>query len=146
TIWLAWMRDNNHTGSTFSAPALVAARLVGGTWSAPETLVAGLPLIDSQSPRVEFSILAVSADSAWITWAAPADQDPFSLDRDLYYAVHSAGGWSSPALLSQLGLAETHPVLVRTSRGGPAVLFTFLNALAALNGSRWDGGSWVSTP
>src|SRR5439155_20111284 len=34
TVWLAWLRDNNGTGAPFAGPALLAARLWNGTWSA----------------------------------------------------------------------------------------------------------------
>jgi len=144
TIWLAWMRGANAGGSTYSNLSLLAARLVGGTWSAPETVAVGLPIVDALAPPVDFSILGVSADSAWITWAEPPDHDPFSTDRDLLYAVRSAPGWSAPGTLSAMGLSESHPVLVRTTSGAPAALFTFSNAVSALDGTRWDGTAWVS--
>jgi len=146
TVWIAWLRDNNGAGGPFAGPALLAARFLNGTWSAPETVAVGLPIEDVAAPRVEFSILGTGPDSAWVAWAASADHDPLSSDRDLYYSVRSAAGWSPAGIISNSGLAETHPVLVRTTDGSPAALFTSLNAISALNGARWNGSAWVALP
>ncbi len=146
TVWVAWLRGSTVGGGTYSNLALLAARFVGGTWSLPETVAVGLPILDGQAPTLDFSILGVSADSAWVTWAEPPDGDPFSTVRDLLYSVRSAGGWSPAGTLSNLGLSESHPVLVRTTTGAPAALFTFSNAIGALNGARWDGSAWVAGP
>ena len=146
TVWLAWLRDDNEAGGSFAGPSLLAARLANGTWSAPETVMVSLPLTDPLSPKVEFSILGAGRDSAWVAWAQPPDLDPMSTDRDLYYSVRSAAGWSPPEIISNTGLTETHPVLVRTTDGSPAALFTSLNSPSTLNGARWNGSAWAALP
>lgn len=148
TVWVAWLRDNNRQGSGtgFRGPALLAARLVGGTWSLPETVAVEVPLVNDKAPEVDFSMLAVSQDEAWLTWGVAPDGDPFSLDRDLVYAVHSVAGWSIAQPLSSNGLAETHPVLVGTSAGSPVAFFTFKNAPSLMQAVRWTGlGGWSPT-
>ncbi|MEP7027444.1 MAG: FlgD immunoglobulin-like domain containing protein [Candidatus Eisenbacteria bacterium] len=148
TVWLAWLRDNNRLGGgAFRGPSLLASRLVAGTWSAPETVAVEVPLLDEAAPEVEFSILAVSRDQAWLAWGIAPDGDPFSLDRDLVYSVHSAAGWSLTQPLWSGGLAETRPVLVETTDGSPAVFFTFKNAPSLMQALRWTGvGGWSSLP
>jgi hypothetical protein len=146
TVWIAWLRDNNDVGRPFVGNALLAARFVNGTWSAPETVMVGLPVVDPQTPRVGFSILAAGADSAWIAWSQSPDLDPLSSDLDLFYSVRSAAGWSAPGLVSNTGLTESHPVLLRTTDGSPAALFTAINSPATLSGSRWNGAAWVAQP
>jgi hypothetical protein len=149
TVWLAWLRDNNSlgNGSGFHGPAILAARLVGGTWSAPETVAVELPILNAKAIEVDFAILAVSQDEAWMTWGIAPDGDPFSSDRDLVYAVHSAAGWSLAQTLSNGGLAETQPVLVETTSGNPVAFFAFKNAPSLLRAVRWTGpGGWSQVP
>ena len=148
TLWLAWLRDNNQLGvGPFHAPSLMAARLSGGAWSAPETVAVAIALPNPAAIEVEFSILAVSHDEAWLAWGVPPDGDPFSSDRDLMYSVRSAAGWSNAQILSNNGLAETRPVLVQTTNGTPVAFFAFRNAPSLLRAVRWTGpGGWSPTP
>jgi hypothetical protein len=142
TIWMAWLRDNNDLGSTFHPPSLMTARLVGGTWSAPETVVVETPLLNEKALKAGFSILALSQDEAWLAWSIAPDGDPFSSDRDLMYAVHSAAGWSSPQILSNNVLTESDPVLVATTSGAPAAFYAFSSASSLMQGTVWTGTEW----
>ncbi|MGH7726604.1 MAG: FlgD immunoglobulin-like domain containing protein [Candidatus Eiseniibacteriota bacterium] len=147
TLWLAWQRNDDRSGSsTVNFTALVTARFVGGTWSAPETVAVNLarpsPTVRA-SFGVEFSLLAVGRDSAWIAFARDPAEDPFSLDRDLYYAVRSDTGWTDPAILVAAGLGEARPVLSATAGRAPVVFFGFSNAPSILWAMRWNGSSWV---
>lgn len=142
TIWMAWLRDNNLLGSAFHPPSLLTARLVGGTWSAPETVVVETPVLNEKALEAGFSILALSQDEAWLAWSIAPDGDPFSGDRDLMYAVHSATGWSSPQILSNNGLVESNPVLVATTSGAPAAFYAFSGASSLIQGTVWTGSGW----
>ncbi len=147
TIWLAWQRHDNRSGSTsvlFSA--LVASRFVGGTWSDPETVAVNLARPNRPLLGIEFSLLAVSRDSAWIAFVRDPAEDPFSLDRDLYSSVRSGAGWSLPAILANAGLAEARPVLAGGFWRAPVVFFGFSNAPSLLWAMRWNGVSWVQGP
>ena len=147
TIWAAWLRDDNRIGSgSFHAPSLLAARLSGGAWSLPETVAVETPALNEKALEVDFSILAVSHDEAWLTWTVSVDGDPFSGDHDLVAAQRSAAGWSAPVLVSNNGLSEARPVLVRTLAGVPVVFFGFSNAPSLLRAVRWNGTDWSSTP
>lgn len=149
TVWVVWLRDDNSlgTGGGFRGPSLLAARLVGSAWSAPETVAVEVPLLNPKAIEVDFAILAVSQDEAWLTWGIAPDGDPFSNDRDLVYAVRSAAGWSAAQPLSNSGLAETRPVLVETTEGLPVVFFAFKNAPSLLRAVHWTGpGGWSQTP
>lgn len=147
TVWLAWLRNNNAIGSgSFRAPSLLVARLVGGTWSLPETVVVETPALNEKAIELGFSILAVSQDVAWLTWATAPDGDPFNPDRDLYYSVRSGSGWSGAQVLSNNGLSETRPLLVSTTSGLPVAFFGFSNAPSLMRAVRWTGSAWSSTP
>lgn len=147
TLWLVWQRANDGF-SRGSSPnsVLLAARFEAGVWSAPETLAVNLAHPNRELFGIEFSLLAVSQDSAWVAFVRDPLEDPFSTDRDLYYVVHSAAGWSPARTLSAAGLAENRPVLSRTAGGAPVVFFSFSNAPSILWAMRWDGASWIQGP
>jgi hypothetical protein len=146
TLWMTWLRNASTNGQSSVLAALVAARYVDGAWSAPETLVVDMARPDPKIPQVEYSILGVSRDSAWVAFARAPDGNPFSPDRDLYAVVRSAVGWSSPAIVSEAGLAEARPVLAPTVGGQPVVFFGFRNAPSLLRAVRWTGTAWSTTP
>ena len=148
TVWLAWLRDSNSTRRGFAVPALLAARLVGGVWSAPETVAVDSPATQSEGdPTSEFSILGVSQDEAWLTWGVAPDGDPFSSDRDLVYAGAFGRGLVAPQPLANSALAETRPVLVETTNGSPVAIMSFRSVPSLLRAVRWTGsGGWSQTP
>lgn len=147
TVWLAWLRFGDFvSGSKTLFSVLMAARRVDGAWSAPETVAVNLPLPNPDDPRREFAILAVGRDEAWVAFARHPLADPFSLERDLYSARRTAGGWGTATLVSDAGLPETRPELVAGPGGRPVVFFGFSSAASVLWARAWSGTAWEQRP
>jgi len=147
TVWAAWLRDDNFAGTHgFTPPTLVAARLSGGTWSPPETVVVATPVIVEKTLEINFSLLAVSHDEAWVAWTIAPDGDVFSNERDLYSSRRTAAGWSPQVIVSDNPLTETRPLLVRTSNGQTTAIFAFANAPSLLRAVNWTGSAWSTSP
>ncbi len=141
-LWLAWLQfdDRLATASLFSS--LVVARRVDGAWAAPETVATGLSLPNREFFPSEFAVHAVSRDEAWVVFAVGPQDNPFSLDRDLYSARYAAGAWGPPILVSNAGLAETRPEITTGPGGRPVVFFGFQNAPSVLWAKTWTGSAW----
>lgn len=143
TLWLAWLRfGDGTTGNKTLFSTLMAARHVGGAWSAPETVAVDLALPRREQFLSEFSILGVSRDEAWVAFARGPSDDPFSLVRDLEASHRTAAGWGAPTLVSDAGLSETRPELALGPGGRPVVFFGFANSSSALWAKTWSGSAW----
>jgi hypothetical protein len=143
TLWLAWQR-NDGSGSTSESffSTLMCARFVDGAWSAPESVSTDLAEPNPPQFGIEYSLLGVSRDSAWVAYMTVDRTNPFSTERRLLYRVRSAAGWSAPAVLSQDGQTEWRPTLVASRGRQPVAFFGDAGTPTILRAMRWDGASW----
>jgi hypothetical protein len=144
TIWLAWLRHDTSVGSSnilFST--LVCSRYADGAWSVPEIITSDLARPAIETYGLEFTILGVSRDSAWVAFTPTSRSDPFTQARDLYWSAHSASGWSAPALVAPGGSQnEWRPVLAPTNGRQPVAFFGYRDEPTTLRALLWDGTQW----
>ena len=129
-------------------------QLVGDTWQNPEFVV------DSNNHRGTPAIVSLGGDDWMVMWSqsnlaadglAGLSGDQVVAEQELWYAVRNAGTWSVPAKLTDDGLCDDSPSLVRRSDGTVVAAWRRMAGVDVTDGSlsdiacaTWDGASWSS--